>query len=358
MSHESASGAGRRPGDDAASGGPGPAGGEAPGAEPSPSRRRLLIAATFAPLAAPQRLSAQPAFPSRPITLVVPFAAGGIADLTARAVTRAMGESLGQPFVVDNRPSAGAIVAGNQVLQARPDGHTLLLMSNANAVSASLFRKLPFDATRDFQPICTLGFFELALVVAQDSRFRTLADLLADAKARPGKLNIGTISIGSTQHLAAELFKTRAGIDAQLVPYKATPAVLTGLRGGEIDVAFEILGPLLPQLQSRALRALAVTGGERHPSLPDVPTVREAGIGDYDVASWNALAAPAGTPRDVIERLQRAARDAVAQPSVQQNLRQLGVRALVGTPEQLQRLLADEIRRWGGVIRAAKIEPQ
>jgi tripartite-type tricarboxylate transporter receptor subunit TctC len=322
------------------------------------SRRRLLTAAAFTPLASARPLRAHPAFPSRPITLVVPFAPGGIADLTARVVSRAMGESLGQPFVVDNKPGAGATVAGSQVLQARPDGHTLLLLSNANAVSASLFRKLPFDVTRDFLPICTLGFFELALVVAQDSPLRTPADLLARAKAHPGMLNVGTISIGSTQHLAAELFKTRAGIDAQLVPYKATPAVLTGLRGGEIDVAFEILGPLLPQLQSRALRALAVTGGQRHPSLPDVPTVQEAGIGDYDVASWNALAAPAGTPRGVIERLQRAARDAVAQPGVQQNLRQLGVRAQAGTPEQLQALLADEIRRWEGVIRAARIPAQ
>ena len=304
------------------------------------------------------RAQAQPAFPSRPITLIVPFAPGGIADITARAVAQAMAASLKQPIVVDNRPSAGSITASAAVAQAAPDGHTLLLMSNANAVSASLFKKLSFDVTKDFAPIATLGFFDLALFVDQGSRFATLADALAHAKAQPGKLTIGTIAVGSTQHLAAELFKTRTGIDALIVPYKGTPAVLTALRAGEIDLAFEILGPMLPQVQAKAVRALAVTADQRDPSLPNVPTVQQAGVAGYTVSSWNALAAPAGTPAPVIARLSQAALEALKSPAVQERLTSLGVRPQGSTPEQLQSLLAGEIKRWGEVIRSAKIEPQ
>ena len=190
--------------------------------------RRAFLAAVL--LAAAGRAPGQPRYPDKPITLIVPFAPGGIADITARTVAQAMGATLGQTVVVDNRPSAGSIVGSSAVAQAAPDGHTLLLMSNANAVSASLFKKLPFDVQKDFAPIGTLAVFDLAVFVDAGSRYRSIADLLADAKARPGKLSIGTISTGSTQHLAAELFKSRTGIDAVVVPYKSTPAVLTALR--------------------------------------------------------------------------------------------------------------------------------
>jgi tripartite-type tricarboxylate transporter receptor subunit TctC len=320
--------------------------------------RRTAVVALSLPWLASGRARAQAGFPSRPITLIVPFAPGGIADITARAVAQAMAASLKQPVVVDNRPSAGSITASAAVAQAAPDGHTLLLMSNANAVSAGLFKKLPFDATKDFAPIATLGFFDLALFVDQGSRFATLADALAHARAQPGKLTIGTIAVGSTQHLSAELFKTRTGVDALIVPYKGTPAVLTALRAGEIDLAFEILGPMLPQVQAKTIRALAVTSDKRHPALPAVPTAQEAGVPDYAVSSWNALAAPAGTPTAVIARLNQAALDALKSPEVQKGLTSLGVRPQGSTPEQLQVLLGGEIKRWGEVIRAAKIEPQ
>ena len=291
----------------------------------------------------------------------MPFAPGGIADLSARAVAEAMARPLGQPLVVDNRPSAGSIVASAAVAQARPDGHTLLLMSNANAVSASLFRKLPYDVQRDFAPIGTIGFFELALVVDAASRFATLADVVAHAKANPGKLTIATIAVGSTQQLAAELLKTRLGIDALIVPYKGTPAVLTALRAGEADIAVEILGPVLPQVKGRALRVLATTGEQRSvalPEVPTVPTVQEASGVRYAVASWNALAAPAGTPAAVIDRLDATLRQALADAGVRQRLAALGVRAEAGSPQALRSLLHDEIQRWAAVIRAAKIEPE
>jgi len=306
----------------------------------------------------PGRARAQGRFPERPIALLVPFAPGGIADLTARAVAEAMAPLLGQPVVVENRPSAGSIVASQAVASAKPDGHTLLLMTNGHAVSVGLFRKLPYDPLKDFAPVSTLGFFDLGLFVAANSRFDALKDVVTFAKGQPGRLNVGTVAVGSTQHLAAKLFETVAGIDVLVVPYKGSPAVLTALRGGEIDLAFEVLGPMLPQVAAGTVRALAVTSGQRNPALPEVPTVQQAGVGGYDVASWNAIAAPAGTPAEVVARLNRAVREAVAAPAVRERLGKLGVRPQAGAPTDLQALLTGEIQRWGAVIRAAKIEPE
>ena len=231
-------------------------------------------------------------------------------------------------------------------------------MSNANAVSAGLFRKLPFDVQRDFVPVTLLGTFDLAVFVAQNSPFQSVRDVIAQARSAPGKLTIGTISSGSTQHLSAELFKSMARIDVVVVPYKGTPAVITALRAGEIDLAFEILGPMLPQVQVQAVRALAVTSDQRFSGLPAVPTVQESGLAGYAVASWNALALPARTPESVVRRLNHAAQEALGVPALQAQLQALGVRAQGSTPEQLQRLLASEIRRWSQVIQAAKIELQ
>lgn len=324
------------------------------------SRRRLVTAAAALPALAalPHVARAQARFPERPITIVVPFGPGGIADLTARAVGEHMATTLGQSVVIDNKPSAGGIVAAQAVTSARPDGHTLLLMSNGNAVSVGLFKKLPYDPVKDFAPIGTLGYFDLGVFVPANSRFATLADMVAFAKANPGKLNVGTIAIGSTQHLSAKLFETVAGIEALVVPYKASPAVLTALRAGEIDVAFEIVGPMMPQVSAGAVKALAVTSSQRNAALPDVPTVAQAGVAGYDVASWNALAAPAGTPPAVIDALNKATRDAIAAPSVREKLGKLGMRLGASSPAELQTLLTGEIKRWGDVIRAAKIEPE
>lgn len=319
------------------------------------SRHTLALAGAAL---APAALRAQPRFPERAISILVPFAPGGIADITARAVGEHMAKVLGQPVVIENKPSAGSIVASQAVATARPDGHTLLLMSNGNAVSVGLFKKLPYDPQKDFAPISTLGFFDLGIFVAANSRFANLKALLDFARANPGKLNVGTIAPGSTQHLSAKLFETVAGIETLVVPYKGSPAVLTALRGGEIDVAFEIAGPMVPQVQAGAVRALAVSSDQRNPALPDVPTAAQAGLAGYDVASWNALAAPAGTPPEVLARLGAAAREAVASPAVRERLGKLGMRVQGSTPAELQALLGREIQRWGGVIRAAKIEPE
>jgi tripartite-type tricarboxylate transporter receptor subunit TctC len=328
---------------------------------PDPGRRAALAGLGAAGLAAalPGFAQAPPSrFPERPITLLVPFGPGGIADLTARAVAEQMARTLGVAIIVDNKPSAGSIVASQVAASARPDGHTLLLMSNGNAVSVGLFKKLPYDTQKDFAPITTLGYFDLGIFVNASSRFATLRDAVAYAKANPGKLNVATITPGSTQHLAAKLFETVAGIDVVSVPYKGSPAVLQALRAGEADLAFEILGPMVSQVSGGAVRALAVSSSQRNPALPDVPTVAQAGVAGYDVASWNALAAPAGTPPEVIERLGRAAREAVASPAVREKLGKLGVRVQASTPAEVQALLGSEIKRWGDVIRKAGIEPE
>ena len=284
---------------------------------------------------------------SRAIGLLVPFAPGGIADLTARAVARAMAQSLGQAVVVENRPSASSIVASQAVASARPDGHTLLLMSNSNALSATLFKKLPYDTLKAFAPISTIGFFDIGVFAGVPGRIVSLHQALALARAEPGKLTLGTISVGSTQHLAAELFKALTGIDALIVPYKTSPAVLTALRAGEVDLAFEFLAPMLAQVEAGAVRALAVAAASRSPVLPEVPTVQQAGVAGYAVASWNALAAPAGTPHEVLERLNRAVRDAVAAPALREQFGKLGVRLHAGAPAELQALLSSEVSRLG-----------
>jgi tripartite-type tricarboxylate transporter receptor subunit TctC len=320
--------------------------------------KRILV--SFVLVAAGFGASAQSTYPSKPITIIVPFGAGGVADITARTVGQAMSASLKQPIVIDNRPSAGAVVGSAAVANAKPDGYTLLLMSNANAVSAGLFKKLPYEPVKAFTPVGTLGYFDLALFVANSSPLKTVQDVVARAKAQPGQLTIGTIAVGSTQNLAAELFKTTAGIDALVVPYNGTPALQTALLSGQIDVGFEVLSPMLSHLAAgpKGLRALAVTTERRFTGLTNVPTVQESGVANYKVASWNGLAAPAGTPPQVIETLNAAIRDAVNKPDVQQRLQALGVRVQASTPAELAQLLSSEIQRWQQVIVSAKIPRQ
>ena len=323
------------------------------------SKRHLLVSTIVCCVAGCLSLPAvAQTYPTKPIRLVVPFGAGGVADLTARTVVQKMAEGLGQSVVIDNKPGAGGVVAGDAVAKAAPDGYTLLLMSNGTAVSAGLFKSLPFDTAKDFAPVSTLGFFDLSIVVADNSRFKTLGELLAYARANPGKLNVGTINVGSTQNLAAELFKTSAGVDVQVVPFNGTPAVITALRGGQIDAAVEILSPVVPQINARALRALAVMGEKRSTTLPDVPTVAESGLKGFNVASWNAVAAPAKTPAAVVQRLNREIQAALKTPEVQKQLLAMHIEARGGSPEQLGQLLASETQRWGDVITRANIPRQ
>ena len=288
----------------------------------------------------------------------MPFGPGGVADLTARTVAQKMSESMGQSIIVDNKPGAGGVVASDTVAKAPPDGLTVLLMSNANAVSAGLFKQLPFDTVKDFAPVSTLGYFDMAVVTAADSKFKTMQELLTYAKTHPGTVNIGTINVGSTQHLAAELLKRSTGIDAQVIPFNGSPALITALRGGQIDAGVEILAPILGQISGKSLRAIAVMGAKRSFALPETPTVAESGAPNFKVASWNAFAVPAKTPPAIVARLNKEVNAALAAPEIKERLRQLGVEAQGSTPQQQAELLRDEIQRWSEVIRLAGIPKQ
>lgn len=306
----------------------------------------------------PLAAGAQTAYPSKPLRIVVPNGAGGAADLTARAVGQKISEGLGKPVVVDNKPGAGGIVAGVAVAKAAPDGYTLLLISSGTAVSAALFKSLPFDTMKDFIPVAPLASFDLVIVAPVGGRFKTLADLVTWCKANPGKLNIGTPNIGTTQHLAAELFKSAAGIDAQIVPFNGTPAVINALRGGQIDVGLDILGPLLAQINAGALHPLAVTGDKRSRLLPEIPTAKESGVPGFGVTSWNGLAVPANTPKEVVARLNKEIVAALNDSAVKKQLQDLNLEPYPGTPEQAAALLNSDIRRWSDVIARAKISRQ
>lgn len=297
-------------------------------------------------------------YPKKAITIVVPFGPGGVADLTVRMVAQKMAVSMKQPIIVENRPGAGGVVAANTVAKASPDGYTLLLMSNGTAVSANLFKKLPYDTQKDFTPISTLGYFDLALLVNPKLPVKSVGELIAYAKANPGKLNIGTINRGSTQNLAAELFVSMAGMDALVVPYKGSPEVLTATTTGELDAAFEILSPALPQIKAGTVKAIAVTSAKRFSGLPNVPTVAESGLPNYQATSWNALAAPAKTPQPIVDRLHREINAAVAMPDVKARLLGLGIVAQGATPVATATLLKTDIAKWGAVTTKAGIEKQ
>jgi tripartite-type tricarboxylate transporter receptor subunit TctC len=297
-------------------------------------------------------------YPTKPIRVMVGFGPGGVADLTCRVVAQKLSAQLGQQVLIENRPSAGGIVAADAVAKAAPDGYTLLLMSNGNAVSASLFKSLPYDTVADFASVTTLGFFDIAMITKSDSKLKSVKDVISYAKANPGKLNIGTINIGSTQNLSAELFKAMSGIDVTIVPYKGSPDVLVALRGNDVQVAFDMLAPIISQFKSGVVNIIAITSDRRFPGLPDVPTVAEGGIPGYQASSWNAISVPAKTPRTLIDRLNKEINTALANPEIKSKLLELGVVARGGTPEELNKLLESDIKKWQGVIERAKIEKQ
>ena len=320
-------------------------------------RRRRLISLSVLALVSPGAW-AQKSYPTKPIRIVVPNAPGGAADITARAVGERMGRILGQPVIIENKPGAGGVVAGQSVANAVPDGHTLLLISSGSAVSEALFKSLPFNTLTAFAPVAPLATFDLVIVGAEDGRFAALNDLLAYARLHPGKVNLGTPNIGTTQHLAAEWLKMASGVDFQVVPFKSTPDVITAVRSKQIDAGLDILSPLLAQIQGKALKALAVTGARRSRVLPSVPTVQEAGVKGFDATSWNGLAAPAKTPATVVHQLNRAVNTALADPDVRKKLESLTLEPHPGTEKDASQLLRGDVERWRRVITQARIERQ
>ena len=329
-----------------------------PGGDSISCRRLAWVACfIFTALAYGGAAGAQ-SYPVRPIRLVLGVGTGGVGDITMRLFAQQMSRSMGQQIVVDNRPGAGGIAVAMAVVKANPDGYTVLQTGNAAAISASLFKSLPFNVLKDFTQISTTGIFQLGVVATPDSGFNSLADVVAFAKKNPGKLNIGTINVGSTQFLAAELFKSMAGIETQTVPFKSNTLLIASLRGNELRVAFELLGPVLSHIKGGTLKALAVGSDRRFAGLPDVPTIIEAGIAGYNVSSWTGMSVPVGTPAAIVNRLAKEAALAAAVPEVKQTLQEIGIEARATTPEETRKLMASEIARWKKVIEQAKIERQ
>ena len=273
------------------------------------SLRVLLALVTMLGLAIPQRATtAETRYPGKAVRIILPFAAGGVADIAARVIAERLGAKLGSRFYIENQPGAGGIAAARTVISSPPDGHTLALLSNGTAVSVSLFKSLPYDPLRDFVPISSLGFFDFIFATNSDSEFKTLADFIAAAKAKPGALNVGTINVGSTQNLSAELFKTAAGIDFTIVPYRASPELLVSTMQGNLALMIDSYSSMKGNLIDNKIRALASSGAVRSEATPAIPTLRESGVADYDVVSWNALFAPKGTAPEVISTLNRTLR--------------------------------------------------
>jgi tripartite-type tricarboxylate transporter receptor subunit TctC len=297
-------------------------------------------------------------YPTKPIRIVVGYAAGGVADITARLMAQKLSAALGQQVIIDNRPSAGGIVAGEAVAKAEPDGYTLLHMNYGNAVSVALFKSLPYDIEKDFAPISAMGFFDILVVANKGSPLNGVQDIIATAKATPEKINIGTVSIGSGQHMAAELFKSLTGLNLTIVPFKATPALIAALKSSDIQVAFEIGAPVMSMVKSGDLKALAVSSRKRFAGLPGVPTMIESGVPGYDVTAWNGVAAPAKTPHAIIERLNLEVNAALAQPDIRQKFQDFGIDARGGSPQDLKDILSSEIVKWKKLAEAAQLEKQ
>jgi putative tricarboxylic transport membrane protein len=321
---------------------------------PSP----IFAAISLAVFAFVASAPAEAKYPDKPVRIVLPFAAGGVADITARIIAEKLTDKLGQRFYIENQAGAGGIAAARTVISSPPDGSTLALLSNGTAVSVSLFQKLPFDPLKDFAPISSLGFFDFIFATGADSPYKTIGDFIAAARAKPGALNVGTINIGSTQNLSAELFKTSAGIDFTIVPYRGTPEILVSLLQGNVALMIDSYSSMKGNLADNKIRALASSGSMRSESTPDLATAGESGVADYDVVSWNALFAPAGTPPEIVKTLNDALQEILTDADVKKRLLELGISAKASTPQEISARLKSDIDKWRQVIERAGIQKQ
>jgi tripartite-type tricarboxylate transporter receptor subunit TctC len=316
----------------------------------------LLLAGIGCAMPAPA--VAQSGYPNRPVRILVPYGPGGVADTTVRLLAQKLNERLGQQFVIENRPGAGGILAATAGASAPPDGYTLALTGNGTAISKSLFKSLPYDVLRDFKSVSVMAWLDLTIATKADGPLKTVSDIVAAAKKDPGKLNFGTIAPGSTQHLSAELFRLTGDIKVTMVTFRTTPDLVTALLRGDVDVGFDYLAGFRAQMNDQMLRAVASTGEKRSPSTPDVPTVRESGMPDYVVTSWNAVSVPAGTPDEIVRFLSKEINEALKSPDIQAKALQFGLDARGTTPEEMQARMRADIEKWGAVIEKAGLEKQ
>ena len=295
-------------------------------------------------------------YPTKPVKVVVPFAAGGPADVYARFMAQRLQDALGQPFVIDNRPGAGSVIGTDVVAKSAPDGYTLLLMSNAHTVNESLIPNKPFQLMRDFVAVAPINYSDLVLVANPSLPANTLKDLISQAKARPGKFNYASSGPGTPYHMAGELFKSMAGVYLVHIPYRGSAGARTDVIGGQVDVMFDAVTTMAEQVKAGKVKALATTGKARSDVLPNVPTMSEAGVPGYEATIWLGLMAPRGTPRAVVDRLNEAVSKIVGQAEVKQLWGKQGAVPMVMTPEAFDKYARDDIAKWARVIKTANIK--
>jgi putative tricarboxylic transport membrane protein len=304
------------------------------------------------------KVRAQAKYPSRPVRVILPFGPGGVADVTARLVAQELSKKLGQNFVIENNPGAGGITAARAAISGGKDDYTLALLTNGTAISVPLFNHLPFDPLKAFLPISTIGYFSCVFAVDASSPFHTLADFLKADREKPGTINVGTINVGSTQNLTAELFKSMADAKFVIVPFRGSPDVVVAMLRNDVQMDADFYAALKPSLDNAKARALATSGPKRSPELPNVPTVQEAGVANFDVVAWNGLYAPAGTPQTVIDTLNGALHEVLADPAIKKRALELGIDARPSTPAELNARMRADIAKWGAVIARAHIPKQ
>ena len=309
---------------------------------------RALLLLILALLAGPAQ-----AYPERPIRIYIAFAGGGLADIVARALTDRMTLALGQPFVLENRPGAGGNLAMESGARAAPDGHTLVMVGPGAAINGTLYKKLSYNPNRDLIPISLMGWGPYALYSSAALPVSSVAELVAYARANPGKLNYGSVGIGSGGHLTAVLFALAAGIDLQHIPYKGIQAIVPDLVSGEVQLVFNAFGPLNTFVQSGKVKLLAVTAPARLAQFPEVPTIAEAGVPGFDAAGWYILFAPAGTPRDVLERLNRELGKAIAHRETFERIEKVGMRPIAQSLDEAAQFFARETEKWGRAVKAS-----
>ena len=297
-------------------------------------------------------------WPNRPIRIIVGFGAGGGTDIAARIIAEHLTKTLGQPVVVENRVGAGGTAAAEQVARSAKDGYTALMMSNAHVISPAMYKSLRYDSVNDFQMVSMVGTAGLMLVTAPDFPAKDVKGLIAHAKKNPGKLNFGSPGVGTTQHFASEFLKQMAGLDILHVPYKSTPATLTGLIAGETQMVIELIQTVQGQVAAGKMRAIGVTSPQRFPTVPEIPTLAETGLPGYDVTSWYGLAFAAGTPAPIVEKTNKAMRELLATDAVRAQIVKVGALPKSSTPEELRTHIVSEIDRWKAVREKAKIEQQ
>ena len=321
------------------------------------SRRKFLGYVGAAALAPSLPAWADESYPSRPVKMIVPVAAGGGTDFTARTLAEKLGVALGQPVVVENRPGASGSLGVQQAAAASPDGYTLVMPITSFPINPSL-RKLPFDTIKDFAPVVLAGTLPLVLVVNPDVPAKSVAELIALARSKPRGINFANSGNGTTAHLAGELFNRMAGTQMVSVNYKGGGPAVSDLLGGHVQVSFSTIPSVVQHIQAGKLRALAVTGKERSPEMPDIPTVAESGLPDFEVTAWFGIFAPAQTPQPVVARLNAELVKILAMADVREKLANHGVEPGGGSPESLGRFLVSEVAKWGDVVREAGIRTE